>query len=462
MSPKDKMGESSIRDTLRVHPAQPLRGVLGEGQAWALPGDKSLSHRAAILGSLAEGESVIDNFLRAGVTQVLIEGLTQIGVPLEFEGNRLSIQGLGLRPYIVGFDPVESHRITCGNSATTMRLLAGALAAWGMGGILDGSEGLRKRPMGRITEPLRMMGMKIEDQQGYAPLIIFPREKPLDAIDYHLPVASAQVKSCLLLAGLASREGIRITEPTLSRDHTERMLQFMGARLDRGRGRNGEYVVELQPLEEQRLSPLEIRLPGDFSSAAFLIVAALIVPGSLLVLEDVGLNDSRTGLLEVLRRMGAQIQIEKVRLEAGEPVGRLIVRASKLKGITVDGDMVVRMIDEFPIFGVAAAYATGVTIVRQARELRHKESDRIHSLCQELSRLNVNIQELEDGFIVEGGHPLSGGTVFSHHDHRLAMALSAAGLAAQDTVCIEHAGVIDESFPSFVDILKSLGVEIGE
>ncbi len=446
-------------DVLFVFPSQALRGVLGKEAPINLPGDKSLSHRAAILASLADGESTVDNFLDAGVAQVLLRGLRQIGIHYQLEGTRLIVQGVGLNP---PSKAVNDRIIDCGNSATTMRLLAGALAAWGIGGTLDGSEGLRKRPMTRIIEPLRRMGVEIDDIQGHAPLRIFPRNTPLKPLDYQLPVASAQVKSCLLLAGLAYPGVTRLSEPSLSRDHTERMLQIMGVTVRSAQGSDHQHLVEMQPPSGKKLFPLRIHLPGDFSSAAFLIVAALIIPGSTLVLEDVGLNFTRTGLLEVLIEMGAQIQIEDMRLEAGEPVGRLVVHASKLRGVSVEGEIVARMIDEFPIFSVAAAYASGISVVRQAKELRHKESDRIHSLCHELKKLGAHIREFEDGFVIEGGKRLTGGTVTSHQDHRLAMALTVAGLAAQDVVRVEQAGVIRESFPRFVETLRVLGAEVLE
>jgi len=429
-----------------IKPGRPLSGSL------RLSGDKSLSHRAALFAALADGESVIDNFLVAGVTRAMLDALSACGVTWVLEGSLLSIQGSGLH----GLEP-PGIPLNCGNSATTMRLLAGMLAAAGIPAILDGSDGLRRRPMGRIVEPLRQMGVPIQASQGgTAPLRLAARSagQLLTGLDYSLPVASAQVKTCLLLAALGADRASTLREPELSRDHSERMLAAMGVdvRVE------GTQVV-LVPPQPARLKAIQMALPGDISAAAFLVVAALITPGSELELEDVLLNPTRTGLLDALRAMGAEITLVDVHEEHGEPVGQILVRSSTLHGTEIDGSMAVRMIDEFPAFAVAAAYASGLTLVRGASELRHKESDRITALCSELRRLGIAVEEFPDGFAIHGGNPLSGGVVSSCGDHRLAMALSVAGLAAEQEVLVEGAEIIAESFPNFVDVMRSLGAD---
>jgi 3-phosphoshikimate 1-carboxyvinyltransferase len=433
----------------------PLRGEAH------LPGDKSISHRAALLASLAEGTSIFTNFLDAGVTRAMLNALSDLGISWQLEGTRLEVTGKGL----AGFRP-PSQRLNCGHSATTMRLLAGALAAAGIPAVLDGSAGLRKRPMQRIVEPLRRMGVGISaSPQGTPPLAISPRPTalPLRTLDYNLPVASAQVKSCLLLAGLAARGVTRLHEPGPSRDHTERMLYEMGVRVSsRVSEGNYPYSVELFPPAGQKLSPVRASIPGDFSSAAFLITAALVVPGSELKLRGVGLNPTRTGLLDALKAMGASIQVQRTGHQAGEPLGDLHVRHSQLRGGTVSGQLVVRMIDEFPAFAVAAACAQGVTRVCEASELRHKESDRITALVMELAHLGVEIVETSDGFTVTGHGTVKGGSIYPHGDHRLAMAMAVAGLASEEPVVVQNAAIIHESFPEFISTLRSMNAALEE
>lgn len=434
-------------------PGQPLLGSV------TLPGDKSLSHRAALLAALAEGESVIANFLVSGVTQAMLAGIAALGASWEMQGATLLVQGRGLANLKQPEGPLD-----CGNSATTLRLLAGALAAAGIPAVLDGSPGLRRRPMGRIVTPLQMMGVGVQaSPQGTAPLIFAERPKGqlLRPIRYALPVASAQVKSCLLLAALAGAGPTTLSEPALSRDHTERMLRALGVQVSsESDGSDQEGRVTLTPPSLLCLPPLSIELPGDFSSAAFLIVAALITPGSAVKLEGVGLNSTRTGLLAALRKMGADINVTHGVDRHGEPVGDIFVRYSSLHGVQVSGPLVVSMIDEFPVFAVAAACAQGKTTVSQAAELRHKESDRIATACQELRKLGVEMVETPDGFTIAGGKQLHGGDVAAHGDHRLAMALVVAGLAAGEPVSVVGAEIIAESFPGFSAALSSLGAGI--
>ena len=415
-----------------------------------LSGDKSLSHRAALFAALAEGESVIDRFLVSGVTRAMLNALDALGVVWHLDGARLTVQGRGLR----GFAPPAAP-LDCGNSATTIRLLAGALAAAGTPCTLDGSAGLRRRPMDRITAPLLRMGVPVTTSGGCAPLTLAARAAtlPLTAIEETLPVASAQVKSCLILAALAAGGVSTLREPGPSRDHTERMLAAMGAEI-RAEG----LTVAVAPLRRP-LAPLRMTLPGDISSAAFLLVAAALVPGSEICVCDVGVNPTRTGIIDVLREMGARITVENPRVVAGEPVGDIRLAAAPLKAVCVGGDTVVRMIDEFPVFAVAACFASGVTEVRDAEELRYKETDRISVLCGELKALGVRVTERRDGFTIEGG-TLAGGMCDARGDHRLAMSLALAGLAAPAPVTVHHAEILNESFPDFAGQLKGLGATV--
>ena len=438
---------------LTITPGRPLRGAL------RLPGDKSLSHRAALLAALAEGESRIANFLDAGVTQALLGALRQLGVAWELDADHtLRIAGRGLN----GFVP-SAQALDCGNSATTLRLLAGALAASGVSAALDGSPGLRRRPMRRIVEPLQQMGAPIQaSPAGTAPLYLAqrPASQKLLGLRHTLPIASAQVKSCLLLAGLGAERPTEIAEPCATRDHTERMLRKMGvsvAPLNPSATGAGCLTRLIPP--QNSLSPLRIGLPGDISSAAFFIVAALITPGSEITIENVLLNPGRTGLIEALLSMGARIAIQPEPQPDWEPVGNIHVAYSSLAGGEVAGELVVRMIDEFPAFAVAAAFARGETQVRDAGELRAKESDRIQSLA-ELVRLGARITAQEAGFAVEGLSRLEGGEAQAGGDHRIGMALAIAGLAARRPVSVAGAEIIAESFPGFVSALQSLGAQV--
>ncbi len=434
---------------LSIHPGPALHGEA------ILPGDKSLSHRAALFAALANGTSTIDNFLVSGVTSAMLRGLQAMGVPAQLDGTRLTVQGTGWQHL-----PSPSGAVDCGNSATTLRLLAGAVAAAGVPATLDGSAGLRRRPMGRIVEPLQRMGAAITTaDHGGAPLRLAgrPRGRRLHGIEYTLPVASAQVKSCLLLAALAADAPVTLHEPGPSRDHTERMLSAMGVELVADPAR---HTVVMTP-SDAPLQPLCLTLPGDISSAAFLIAAALLAPGSHICLRRVGLNPTRTGLLDAFRAMGADIAVTAEGLAGGEPVGDLVVRYAPLHGTTVAGDLVVRMIDEFPVFAVVAAAAQGVTEVREAAELRHKESDRLTVLCRQLTRLGVAVEERPDGFRLCGRGQIPGGaTVSAEGDHRLAMSLALAGLASRAPVRVEQAEILAESFPDFTTTLTALGAQV--
>lgn len=417
-----------------------------------LMGDKSISHRAALFASIAIGKSQIDNFLDAGVTRVLLNSLTQLGINWTLSDNRLVVEGKGLK----GLKESEGS-LYCGNSATTIRLLAGAIAAAGIEATLDGSDGLGKRPMGRIIEPLKAMGAPIEGSPDNTTPIIFERRNKNEYLEgqaFNLKVASAQVKTCILLAGLGANSATTLTEPSHSRDHTERMLQLMDVDLVVDPDKN---QITLLPNNSKQLNPLNITIPGDISSAAFLIVAALITPNSHIYIENVGLNPTRTGLLDVLIDMGADISITNEHVQHNEPVGTIEVKTSTLSGIEINGARIVRMIDEFPIFAVAAVSAKGRTVVGDAKELRYKETDRISTLVEELKTLGVAIEEKPDGFEIEGGKAISGGLVNGQGDHRLAMSLSVLGLISQTPVFIEGSEIIKESFPNFYQTLNSLG-----
>jgi 3-phosphoshikimate 1-carboxyvinyltransferase len=420
-----------------------------------LPGDKSISHRVAMLASLAAGQSRVENFLRAGVTQAMLDSLARAGVSWTWQSEALMIQGRGA----VGFT-ASADSLYCGNSATTFRLMAGAIAGKhsAMGAdtkfVLDGSAQLRRRPMGRLMEPLRAMGAKITpmDVADHAPLAIEPAM--LHGIDFQMQVASAQVKSAILLAGLFAEGATTVQEPSPSRDHTERFLHWLGVQVEQEPCRAIVHPIS-RPFPAFSMS-----IPGDFSSAAFLMVAATVIPGSEILIRSVGINPRRTGLLNALRRMGADITLLEQREEAGEPVGNLRIRAAELEATAVEGSEVVDMIDECPVFAVAAACANGTTLVRQAQELRHKESDRISVLAMELRKLGVSMQENPDGFAIHGPTRWKSGIVDAHGDHRLAMSLAVAGLVCPEGVSVEGNECIAESFPNFVSILGSLGASL--
>ncbi len=429
-------------------PGTPLKGTA------ALPGDKSISHRSALFAAIAYGQSRMENFLDAGVTRAMLDSLTALGVPWQLEGGTLTVEGRGVQ----GLKPPDSP-LQCGNSGTTIRLLAGALAAANLPAVLDGSAGLRRRPMERIVDPLRQMGVDITSCDGHAPLTLRPGNHPLVAQEISLPVASAQLKTCLMLAALAAGGTTILHEPSLSRDHSERLFSQMGVTIGNGQARPGNtpHTVRITPPSPLILKPLSLHLPGDFSAAAFLIVAALITPGSAITLKNIGLNATRTGMLDALLAMGGKLRISNQSSSGGEPTGDLTIRHSRLHGIAINGEQVVKMIDEFPAFAVAAACANGITTVSDATELRTKESDRIAGICSELRTLGVEIVEKPDGFVVQGGKPLSGGVVSPHGDHRLAMSLAVAGGAASGPVTIQDANIIHESFPGFIETARSLG-----
>lgn len=429
------MNKNAVTDSLTIKPGSPLKGKT------RVPGDKSLSHRAILLGMLAKGTSEVRGWLDAGDTNATLGVARALGVEIErHDAHTLTIHGGELRPSDAPLDFV--------NAGTGIRLAAGIMAGQSFPSILDGSYQLRRRPMKRVTEPLAAMGAKITSTDGKCPLSIEPAQ--LKGSHYELAVASAQVKSAILLAALFAEGETTVVEPGPARDHTERMLKSMGADLQ-----VDGFTVTLKG--GASLQPMNMTVPGDFSSAAFLLAAGAIVPDSDLIIEGVNLNLTRTGLLDVLLEMGANIEVTETGLEAGEPVGNLRVRYSDLRGVSIGGDMVVRMIDEFPVLMVAALYAQGETIVRDAKELRVKETDRIAVMAQELRKLGAVIEEREDGFRILGGQKLVGATVDGHDDHRVAMSLTVAGLLADEMTVVTDSKCAGDSFPGFAETIQGIG-----
>jgi 3-phosphoshikimate 1-carboxyvinyltransferase len=412
---------------------------------FAPPPDKSISHRAVMFSSLAKGTSTVRNFLRANDTLSTVNAFRSLGIDIIDEGPTLTIHGRGIHGLSEPHDVID-----CGNSGTTIRLLSGVLSGNPFFSVLTGDSSLRTRPMGRVVKPLSLMGARIiaRDNDRYPPLAI--KGGNLRPFTYRMPVASAQVKSSLMLAGLYTEGDTEIIEPIRSRDHSEKMLPAFGA----------EIIVEgLRIIVRggRELGPLDTYVPGDFSSAAFFIVAALLIPGAEIIARNVGLNPTRTGLLEVLKNMGATIEVSNMHDVSGEPVGDIYCRGkAALKAVTITGDMVPSLIDEFPILCVAASLAEGTTTVKGAEELRVKESDRIKTITAELRKMGVEIDEYPDGLSIKGAERLRGAEVESHGDHRIAMSMAVAALVAEGRTVINNASAVDISFPGFFDITGRL------
>ena len=429
----------------RVEPGGEIAGEL------TVPGDKSISHRALMFGGIAEGETEITGFLAGEDCLATLRALQALGVRIERpRPERVQVSGLGLEGLVGAAGPLDM-----GNAGTAMRLFMGLLAPQAFDSTLIGDESLMRRPMERVAAPLRLMGADIRTHEGRPPVEIHGTP-PLRAIDYTLPVASAQVKSAVLLAGLRAFGRTRVTEPAPSRDHTERMLNAFGVEILR----DGATVA----LEGgQRLSGTSVAVPADFSSAAFFLVAGCLAAERGLLLRNVGVNPTRTGLLELLRLMGADIRVHGPPQGAqagGEPVADIEVRKSRLKGIRVPESLVPLSIDEFPVFFIAAAVAEGETLVRGALELRVKESDRLAAMAQGLTVLGVENQLLDDGLWIRGGARLGGGIIESQGDHRIAMAFAVAGLAARAAIEIRDVANVATSFPGFLQIARSAGLQI--
>ena len=413
------------------------------------PADKSVSHRAAILNSLAKGETVIDNFSEGADCKSTLNCLKAMGVVTEklVSNNceeRLRIISPGLRDFIEPSDVLNAK-----NSGTTMRFLMGLLASTSFFSVITGDKSLRTRPMGRIVNPLRLMGTQImgRGNDSLAPLTI--RGGDLKGIEYTMPVASAQLKSSLTIAALFANKETTLHQPAQSRDHTERMLSAMGASITQ----DGN-TLKIKPCPS--LNPVNIRVSGDISSASFWIVAAIAHPNARIRLDNVGINPTRSGIVNVLQNMGANISLINTRSEGGEPVSDMIIESSDLVGVDVDKDMIPIIQDEIPILALAACFAKGNTMIRDAEELRYKESDRLNTTATELSKLGARIKEYPDGLLIQGTGSLNGGSCKAHNDHRIAMMLGIAGLLAKDPVTLTGSEVVDISYPNFWKDLETI------
>ena len=405
-----------------------------------IPADKSISHRAVMFASLAKGKSIIKNFSTGKDPLSSLNICKKLGINSEFADNDLIINSTGklIKP---------KTTLDCGNSGTTMRLMSGILSGQNFNCTLIGDESLSKRPMKRVIEPLTLMGAEIKSNAFKAPLNIYG--KNLHAIDYVSKLASAQVKSCILLAGLNADGKTSFTEPFVSRNHTEIMLKYMGADINTDKN--------TVTIEKSQLEPRTIEICGDISSAAYFIVAGLIVPNSKIILKNVGLNPTRTGMLEAAEKMGADIEILDKKIVSGEIVGDIQVSFSYLKACTIEGEIIPRLIDELPVIAVLATQAQGTTIVKDAQDLRNKESDRIKAVVTELKKIGANIEETPDGFIIKGKTPLTGGVeVETYHDHRLAMSLYVAGLICEKPISINGFEWVNISFPEFEKLFSAL------
>lgn len=407
-----------------------------------IPADKSISHRAIIFSSLAKGKSTIKNFSNGQDPYSTLKVFQNLGVEITENEGIITVNSTGNLS-------APNQNLDCGNSGTTMRLLSGILAGQNFNSTLIGDVSLSKRPMKRVIEPLSLMGAQIESNNFRAPLKFF--ESKLHSIAYKSKIASAQVKSCILLAGLNVENGITtVTEPFVSRNHTEIMLKAMGAKIKT----NGTTVS----IEKSKLSPIEIVIPGDISSAAYFIVSALITPDSDIILKNVGLNQTRTGIIDVVKQMGADLEILDERTICGEKVGDLRVKYTKdLKACNISGEIIPRLIDEIPVIAVLATQADGQTRISDAQDLRNKESDRISALVNELKKLGAKIEETPDGMIIEGKTVLSGNCeVETYHDHRLAMSLYVAGLICNKEILINEFEWVNISFPTFLNLFENL------
>lgn len=426
---------------LRVLPNQELDGTV------RVAGDKSISHRALIIGALADGVTQVRGWLPAGDTYATLNCMRALGVQIDqHDDSTLTVYGVGMSGLEESAAPLD-----CVNAGTGIRLLAGVMVGQQFPSVLDGSPQLRRRPMARVTHPLRLMGAAVSDTDGHAPLHISPAN--LRGITYQMPVASAQVKSCLLLAGLFAEGDTVIVEPGPARDHTERMLRAMGADISIEENR-----VMLRATA--KLKSLDLTVPSDTSSAAFVLVAGALHAHSSVRIEGVGVNPTRTGIIDALAMMNVKIVQENPRDEGGEPVSDLVVGPALLRGTDIRGDLVVRMIDEFPVLMVAATQAKGRTTVIEAKELRVKETDRIAVMAGELRKMGAKVDERDDGFSVMGPQLLSGAVVDGHDDHRVTMSLVVAALSAQGETIIEDAACIHDSFPGFVEVMQSLGAKV--
>lgn len=409
-----------------------------------VPGDKSISHRAIMFGSLAEGTTTIHGFLKGADCLSTIDCFRKMGISIEEKEDTIYVHGKGLH----GLHKPE-ETLDVGNSGTTTRLISGILAGQNFDTVLSGDASLNSRPMGRIMKPLSMMGADIISihDTGCAPLSI--KGRSLNAIHYDSPVASAQVKSCVLLAGLYADTKTCVTEPYLSRNHTELMLSYFGAKVE-----SHDTTASVEP--DPYLIGQKVMVPGDISSAAYFMAAGLMVPGSEILLKNVGINPTRDGILRVCKAMGGDITLLNIREQGCEPTADLLIKASGLHGTVIEGALIPTLIDEIPIIAVLAAYAEGTTIIRNAEELKVKESNRLDIMVQELSAMGVNIEGTDDGMIIRGGRPLHGARIDSRLDHRIAMSFTIAGLAAEGETEILRDACVAISYPGFYNDLNQL------
>lgn len=423
-----------VDNLVQITPAHRLRGEI------TVPGDKSISHRSIMLGAIANGTSYIHGFLNGADCLSTIDCFSKMGIEVQVDGQDVTVKGRGMH----GLRAPQDILYT-GNSGTTTRLLAGLLSAQNFSSVLDGDASIRRRPMQRVRIPLEQMGAQISGD--YCPLSITGR--PLHGISYTLPVASAQLKSSILLAGLYADGETVVVEPHKSRDHTERMLAYMGVSV-----RTDNRQVTLAPAGN--LAAQEIRVPADISSAAFFLAAGAIVKNSQITLRDVGVNETRSGMIDVLQEMGAKIRLENKRLFGGEEVCDITVSSSTLKGTTIGGDLIPRLIDEIPVIAVAALFAEGTTVIKDAQELKVKESNRIDAVVTELKRTGAAIEATEDGMVIHGGKAIHGAEFSTYNDHRMAMSLAILALAADGKSTIDNPAVVDISFPGFFTVLEQL------
>ena len=420
-----------------------LRGIVN------VPGDKSISHRAVMLGSIALGSTEITNFLEGADCLATIGCFRNMGVEIEHKPKSILVHGKGLR----GLHAPEGI-LDVGNSGTTTRLISGILSGQNFTSVLSGDDSLNSRPMGRIITPLRNMGASVTsvDGSGCAPLKIEPG--CIHGIHYESPVASAQVKSAVLLAGLYADSETSVTEPALSRNHTERMLQSFGAALTATMHPDGRATAATAPCRE--LYGQQIDVPGDISSAAYFIAAGLTVPGSELLIKNVGTNFTRAGFLNVCQNMGADITLENETIQSGEARADILVKPGRLHGTVIEGDLIPSLIDEIPVIAVMAACAEGTTVIREAAELKVKETDRIQTVTENLRAMGAHITPTEDGMVIEGGHMLKGASIESHMDHRIAMSFAIAGLSAEGETQIHNSQCVDVSYPTYWETIESL------
>lgn len=419
-------------------PSSPLKGEL------TVPGDKSISHRAVMFGAIANGTTRITNFLQGADCLSTIACFQKLGISIENTPSEILVHGKGLHGLSAPSDYLDT-----GNSGTTTRLIAGILAGQEFTSFLTGDASIQTRPMKRIIQPLSLMGASVESLRGNDCVPLKIQGHPLQSISYLSPVASAQVKSCILLAGLYGNDITSVTEPFLSRNHTELMLSHFGAKIS---SQNTTVSIEPEPV----LYGTDISVPGDISSAAYFIAAALLVPGSELLIKHVGINPTRDGILRVCKAMGADIQLMNHSTAGGEPVADLLVRHSALHGTVIEGELIPALIDEIPVIAVLAAYAKGTTVIRNAEELKVKESNRLGILVEELTAMGGNVEETSDGMIIHGGVPLHGASIDSRLDHRIAMSFAIAGLAAEGTTQLLRADCVNISYPGFYKDLREL------